>query len=128
MAKMTREMTSKEFDALMESIGDMGDYACKGFSHNIGHTPENWDGISFESSNGSFLYAPRFHVAHPLTKGKTGIDYNALEVRFHSSYPFDKEETYTISNRDWVKKFKAATQDPLALYRQYGGKSATAGV
>lgn len=116
MAKMTRKMTSTEFADLMCSI-ENGDYRCNGFSHNCDHTPENWDGISLERISGSPMYAHDFHVAHPLSKDKSRIDYNALEVRFRSKYPFEKEESYTIDNSEWVRQFKEASQEPLEAYR-----------
>ena len=114
MAK--HNITEAQFDSLIENLDR---YICKGSSHNIDWAPSDWDTLHFEFQGPTEL-GLNFHLAHPYSKDLGSIDYNTIEVRFVTTYPFPKTEVYRITSQSQVIELEKAVMPLHYHYREHG--------
>jgi hypothetical protein len=112
----TKQITDKQFQSL---IDELDRFKCMGSSHNVERKPQDWDTVHFKY-DGTSQVGLDFCIAHPLSKDKTRIDYDTLEVRFYSKYPFVQESAYRITDPTQVEKL----QNAVAPYLEHYLKSA----
>lgn len=93
-------ITSVQFTSLMK---DLNSYICSGSTRTYDSVADVWDSLYFRYDGDSSM-GINFHLTHPYSSLSDKVNYDVIEIRFSSMYPFNQEWGFRITDSNQVKE------------------------